>query len=207
MTQKLFLYTRFERFWHWAQAGLVLALLATGFEIHGSWTLLGYERAVWWHNTLAWTLVVLVIFAVFWHFTTGAWMHYLPTRRYLKEMIRYYLIGIFENESHPTKKTELSKLNPLQRITYFGLKILVFPVQLISGFAYYFRDDLASAGIVLPLGPVAFVHTAAAYFLVMFIIAHVYLTTTGRTASSNIRAMITGWEEIHFEGETDHPET
>jgi hypothetical protein len=37
--------------------------------------------------------------------------------------------------------------------------------------------------------------------LVAFIIAHVYLITTGRTATSNLKAMITGYEETP-EGET-----
>mgnify|MGYP001103835379 CR=1 FL=1 len=207
MAQRLLLYTRFERFWHWAQAALVFALAATGFEVHGSWSLVGFEKAALWHNTLAWALVVLVVFAVFWHFTTGTWMQYLPTRHHIKEMLRYYLVGIFENEPHPTKKTELSKLNPLQRVTYFGLKILVFPVQIISGFAYYFRDDLAAAGIAAPIGPIAFTHTLAAFLLLLFIIAHVYLTTTGRTASSNIRAMITGWEETGEDGQSGGPRT
>jgi thiosulfate reductase cytochrome b subunit len=206
MTDKLFLYTRFERFWHWAQATLVLALIYTGFEIHGTFNLVGFRRAVYWHDLLAWTLVVLTAFAIFWHFTTGAWMQYLPTRRYMREMIRYYLLGIFRNESHPTRKTELTKLNPLQRATYLSLKILVFPVQLASGFAYYYHDELVKAGIGIPLGPVAFLHTAGAFILVIFVIAHVYLATTGHTLSSNLRAMFTGWEKVPREAPGHPPE-
>jgi thiosulfate reductase cytochrome b subunit len=196
MAKKLFLYARFERLWHWGQAALVLLLIVTGFEIHGTIHLIGYQAAVHWHNIFVWSLVGLTVFAVFWHFTTGAWMQYLPTRRYLREMIRYYLVGIFENESHPTKKSELSKLNPLQRLTYLGLKILVFPVQLASGFVYYFHNELEAAGVHVPLGPVAAVHTAGAFCLIVFVVGHVYLTTTGHTVSSNLKAMITGWEEI-----------
>jgi thiosulfate reductase cytochrome b subunit len=196
MADRLFLYTRFERFWHWAQAALVLALLYTGFEIHGTLGWIGYESAVLWHGRLAWALIILIVFAVFWHFTTGAWMQYLPTRSYLGAMVRYYLVGIFRNESHPTRKTELSKLNPLQRLTYLGLKILVFPVQLLSGFAYDYVNELHAAGLEIPLGIVAFVHTAAAFAMAAFVIAHVYLTTTGPTASANLKAMVTGWEEV-----------
>ena len=31
---RVMLYTRFERFWHWAMALLILGMLITGFEVH-----------------------------------------------------------------------------------------------------------------------------------------------------------------------------
>ncbi len=39
--KKIYLYTRFERFWHWFQALLIMLLLVTGFELHGTYGLLG----------------------------------------------------------------------------------------------------------------------------------------------------------------------
>ena len=45
-------------------------------------------------------------------------------------------------------------------------------------------------------GAIAVLHTAGAFFLMAFVIAHVYLTTTGRTPTSNLEAMITGYEEL-----------
>ena len=29
---RIYIFKRFERFWHWAQAGLILFMLVTGFE-------------------------------------------------------------------------------------------------------------------------------------------------------------------------------
>ena len=40
----------FKRFWHWSQAALILVLLLTGFEIHGSFENFGFERAVRCHT-------------------------------------------------------------------------------------------------------------------------------------------------------------
>ncbi len=194
--RRLYLYARFERFWHWLQAGLVLALLVTGFEIHGTFSMLGFQAAVVWHNRLVWALVVLVVFAIFWHATTGEWKQYLPTFSKLREMVRFYTVGIFSGEPHPTEKTRLRKLNPLQRLTYLGLKVLVFPVQLGTGFLYLFSDEVAAAGFDVSLRTVALIHTAGAFAMVAFVIAHVYLTTTGHTVLANIKAMITGWEEL-----------
>ena len=44
--------------------------------------------------------------------------------------------------------------------------------------------------------PIALLHTFGAFFLVAFVIAHVYLITTGSTVTSNLKAMITGYEEL-----------
>ena len=43
---------------------------------------------------------------------------------------------------------------------------------------------------------VALFHTVGAFMTLLFLIAHVYLTTTGHTPTSHIKAMITGWEEV-----------
>jgi thiosulfate reductase cytochrome b subunit len=43
---------------------------------------------------------------------------------------------------------------------------------------------------------VAFVHMAIAFAILIFIIIHVYMTTTGHTVFAHIKAMVSGWEEI-----------
>jgi len=197
MSGRVLIYTRFNRFWHWSQALLIVALGLTGFEIHGSWELLGFERAVGWHDFLAGAFGVLVAFAIFWHLTTGQWRHYTPTGRNLGEMARFYLRGIFRGEHHPFNKTEIAKLNPLQRLTYLGLKLLIFPVQGVTGLAYYYYNDLARHGHMgAGVGAVALLHTVGAFALLAFLIGHIYLTTTGETLTSNLRAMVTGWESV-----------
>jgi len=39
-TIKIYLYTRFERVWHWLQSIMVTFLIITGLEIHGTYTLM-----------------------------------------------------------------------------------------------------------------------------------------------------------------------
>ena len=43
--ERVYLFTRFERLWHWAQAVLIIGMLVTGFEIHGTYTWLGFAQA------------------------------------------------------------------------------------------------------------------------------------------------------------------
>jgi thiosulfate reductase cytochrome b subunit len=200
MKHKVYIYKAFERFWHWVQAILIFFLAATGFEIHGSIIFFGYQNAVHYHNIAAYSFIVLIVFAIFWHFSTGEWKQYLPTSRNLKAQINYYIFGIFKNAPHPTKKTVLSKLNPLQKLTYLGLKILVLPTMVISGLLYMFYRYPQQGTIeglnINSIQIIALFHTAGAYLLLAFIIVHLYLITTGATVISNLKAMITGYEEL-----------
>jgi thiosulfate reductase cytochrome b subunit len=195
-----YVYRGFERFWHWTQAALILLLGLTGFEIHGSFQFFGYGQAVAYHNAAAMGLLVLIAFAVFWHFTTGEWRQYVPTRRLLRAQIEYYLTGIFRDAPHPTRKTAANKLNPLQKLVYLGLKVLVIPVMVVSGLLYmFYRYPQRHGAIVLGAGGLRFVallHTAGAFFVIAFVVGHIYLTTTGQSPVSNLKAMLTGHEKL-----------
>ena len=62
---RVYLFKPFERFWHWSQAALIITMLLTGFEVHGTYSLFGFAKAVSYHTIAAWTLVGLWIFAIF----------------------------------------------------------------------------------------------------------------------------------------------
>ncbi|MBC6958845.1 MAG: cytochrome b [Lautropia sp.] len=198
MSQRIYLFTRFERFWHWTQAALIIGLLFTGFAIHGSHDMIGFRAAVEIHELAVWLLIALWVFAIFWHFTTGQWRHYIPTMKNVDRMVRYYAYGIFVGAPHPYKVSLERKHNPLQRITYLGVKLLINPLLWISGLAYLFWDRLQPlVPQAIGLEQVATLHTLGAFLMLAFLIAHVYLATAGATPTAHIRAMITGWEEQH----------
>ena len=199
--ERIYIFKRFERFWHWTQALLILTLLATGFEVHGSWSLLGFGRAVALHTSAAWALMALWVFALFWHLTTGEWRQYIPTTRKVVAMARYYAWGMFHDAPHPYRKTVLRKHNPLQRLAYLALLVMISPLLWGSGLLYLFRPYWGAIGIDrwLTLEWVAWAHTAGAFMMLTFVVAHVYLTTTGHTVFAHIKAMITGWDEVEPE--------
>ena len=193
---KVYIYKIFERFWHWTQAFLIGFLAVTGFEVHGYYKLFGYRDAVMFHDKASWAFLILIVFAIFWHFTTGAWREYIPTTKLIKEQAAYYITGIFKGAEHPTNKIVYNKFNPLQRMIYLGLKILVIPVMVLSGFAYMYLNYPNHTLQLSSLDIVAAIHTMGAFFLITFVIAHIYLTTTAHKPLSSIKAMITGWEEM-----------
>ncbi|ABK43397.1 cytochrome B561 [Magnetococcus marinus MC-1] len=195
--ERYMVYSIFERLWHWTQAGLVISLLITGFEVHGTYTNLGYEAATHLHGNLAWALIGLWILAIFWHFTTGAWKHYIPTTKNLLDVMIYYGGGIFEGKEHPYKKKIHAKHNPLQRLAYLGLKLGISPVIWISGLLYMFYNDWQQFGLdgMLTLEYVAMAHTAAAFAMLVFLIGHVYMAFTCRPVYAHLKAMITGYDD------------
>ncbi len=195
--ERVYVFKRFERLRHWLQAALIATLAVTGFEIHGSYGLLGYETAQETHTTTAWLLIGLWLFAFFWNIVSGEWRRYVPLAHKLPAMLRYNVTGIFGDAPHPFRRATPSGQNPLQRLAYLIVRLVAYPVILISGLLYLYYSAWPAVGLDgLSLAGVAFAHTAAAFLMLVFFVIHVYLTTTGHTPMSHIRAMITGYEEL-----------
>jgi len=220
------IYTRYERFWHWSQAALIFILAFTGMNIHGAWHAMPMGLAVIIHDSAAIALMTLWIFTAFWNFTTGNWKQFLPFLQVHPEdgrfvtgvkiflgrlwaVIRFYAWGILKGEPHPYKKTLQRKQNPLQALAYLTFMVIIGPALWASGLAYLLYDlwnDFASAQSWLQIA--VFIHTAAAFAMIAFIIVHVYMTTTGKTVFHYIKGMITGVEEVELsEIEKEYLET
>jgi thiosulfate reductase cytochrome b subunit len=196
--KKVYLYTRFERFWHWLQGLMIIVLMVTGFEVHGTFKLMGFQTAVNVHNFVGLAWLVLFAFFVFWLLTTGEWKQYIPTTKKLFDVIFYYAFGIFKGHEHPVQKSVGAKHNPLQRLTYLGISAMLLPLQMTTGLIYYLYNFIPGS---ISLSILAVVHTLLAFLLVNFLIIHVYMTTTGHSLFSHIACMISGWDEIY---ETTH---
>ncbi len=204
------LYQRFERFWHWLQALLIILLMITGFNVHDSHRLFGFAQAADYHIVLAWILVGLWVFAVFWHLVTGEWRQYTPSsRNKILAMAHYYTVDIFLGGGHPYHRTRQEKHNPLQRITYLLLHVLIFPVIWCSGWLLLFYDAWGDWGFEYQnLGAVAVIHTAASFAILVFLIIHLYLAlTVSATPLGNVKAMITGYEDEEEEEDSMSRET
>lgn len=192
------IYPLFERFWHWSQMLLIMTLLFTGFRIRGLHEIGSFDIAVNLHTLAALTLIVLWVFAIFWHLTTGTWKHYLPTTNGLMKVARFYAWGIFKGEHHPYRKAYWRKHNPLQAMSYLALKLVLFPAIWITGLAYlaynYWPAAMQSSSVLLEI--VANLHVLTAFAIAAFVVIHVYLLTTGHSFVEHVRPMITGFDEV-----------
>ena len=116
------------------------------------------------------------------------------------QQVKYYTYGIFKGEAHPEEKSRERRLNPLQKVTYFGILNVLLPLQILTGIFMWGVQrwpDIAEA-----LGGLAFLapfHTLVAWSFSSFILAHVYLTTTaGHTAMAGIKSMVSGWDDVEI---------
>ena len=210
MTTRIRIYSFHDRFWHWLQAFVVLALLLTGLELHApaSVHVFGFETAVRIHVALGVLLVVHAFLGLFYHVTSGRIRQYLPepagfaTQAFAQA--RYYLRGMFKGEPHPFARREGRTLNPLQQVAYLVILNVLLPVQVVTGLVTWGLQMFPGWGPLLGGLPVLIpIHTLGAWLFGAFVIMHLYLTTTGETPLAHMKAMVTGYETVPAKEEDD----
>jgi len=202
-THRIYLLPLWIRLWHWTNALLIVTLIVTGTSLHFSdpnLPLVEFSLAARIHDIAGISLVALYSFFVIANIVTGNWWQYIPKPPGVGErctiQAKWYMGGIFRGEPHPYRVSEEQNFNALQAISYWVIMYMVLPVMLLSGIVFLLPelapDRLFGFDGLLP---VAIIHYLTGAVIVMFMIAHVYLGTTGKTTASMFMTMITGWHE------------
>ena len=202
-TETVYMYDSYRRFWHWLQTITIVLLLFTGLIIHRPemFGIFSFRGVVTVHNILAVILVINAALSLFYHITTDRMRQFIPRPYgFFDDAIlqaRYYLTGIFKGEPHPFAKTPDSRMNPIQKVTYFAILNVLLPLQILTGALMWGVQVLPV--IARPLGglsTLAPIHALIAWLFAAFILVHVYMTTTGTTPVEATKAMITGYEDV-----------
>lgn len=197
----LYLYPLWLRTWHWLNAILFLTSLVTGIAMHFSLSwLMPFDLAVPVHNASGVLLTLSWIAFLIGNLIGGNGKHYrlnfhtLP--RDLYAQVRYYSYGIFVNEPHPFQVSAEHKLNALQALSYIGVMYMLMPLLIVSGWAFLFSVHLPER--VFGVGTVwiiAMLHLLLGWMMLLFLIVHTYIITTGETPMTNLKAMLSGWHK------------
>lgn len=203
MAHRVFLFAPWIRLWHWANLAFMLGLIASGLSLHFSDPKVGvidFNLAQRAHNIFGIALAANYFFFVVANFASGNWQQYVPrwqgyTRQGLLQ-VKYYLYDIFLGRPAPFPTTPADHFNPLQKVIYLAIMYVLMPILILSGLMYLW-PELAPDRLfgVDGLLPVALAHYVAAYFIVLFMFAHIYLGTCGKTLTTHFKSMITGWHE------------
>jgi Ni/Fe-hydrogenase b-type cytochrome subunit len=202
-TERIYMYESYRRFWHWLQTTSIVILLFTGLIIHRPdiFGAFSFRGVVIVHNVIAVILVVNALLSVFYHIATERIQEYIPRPYgFFDDAIvqaKYYISGIFRKEPHPFEKRPDSRMNPIQKATYFGILNVLLPLQIFTGALMWGVQKFSE--IENWFGGLAFLapfHSLVAWTFATFIVGHVYMTTTGATPGESIRAMVTGYEEV-----------
>ncbi|MBA3057734.1 MAG: cytochrome b/b6 domain-containing protein [Gammaproteobacteria bacterium] len=194
------------RIWHWLNALGFLLLIATGVQIRylDLFQVLSFRTAVVTHNYIGFALIANYFLWLCFYLFTNKITVYLPemnAKKYFEDswrQLKFYGYGIFLGEENPHHPTIHHKFNPLQIMMYQIIMLLCMPILFVSGLLLW--DVQQFAGIVNFLGGVrvvANIHVLMFIVFVGFLLMHLYLITLGHSRFAHIKAMITGFEEVH----------
>ena len=113
------------------------------------------------------------------------------------EQVLYYGRGIFRGEPNPHHPGIYNKFNPMQKMAYQVIMLLVVPIQFVSGVLLW--DATRFGGVIGLFGGLRVVdtiHVLCFIFFSSFLFVHFYLATLGETPSAHFKAMFTGYEEF-----------
>ena len=217
--KKVFLHTLTIRIWHWINALIVIALMVTGIQLRAPgieefahrmaiWVP-EYSMAVLIHKYIGYAMALSFLFWLIYIMASGSFRtHYLPRPAdipILGKQARYYIFGLFQGSENPFIPTAEGKFNPLQKIAYGSVMLVITPFIVITGIL--FSDIFLFRGVIDRMGGIRLLdalHVLASYLFLLNLIVHLYMCTMGHHIFDHIKAMILGYEEMSEKSPSKH---
>ena len=217
--KKVFLHTLTIRIWHWINAVIVIALLVTGIELRVPGIIEVAHKMAFWipeysltvtiHKVIGYAMALSFLFWLVYVLASGSFRkHYVlrPTDApILGKQAFYYIVGVFQGSENPFVPTENGKFNPLQKIAYGSVMLVITPALVVTGIL--FSDIFFFRGVIDSLGGIRLLdalHVIASYLILLNLIVHLYMCTMGHHIFDHIKAMIVGFEEMPEESSSRH---
>lgn len=203
--KKVFLHPIHIRIWHWVNACLILFLMTTGVQMRFPIVnLFQYSHAVYLHKIVGFVLLGSFLYWLAYYTITGGFKKfYTFRRRDAKGIVHqslYYSFTFFRGAQSPFTPSSHERFNPLQKIAYLSVMLILTPVIIITGIL--FSDIAYFLSIINVIGGVRIldaIHVATGYAFLLYLIVHLYMATLGYRIISHTKAMITGYGEEHDE--------
>lgn len=201
--KSIFLHPTPIRIWHWINAGLIFFLIITGIQLRfPAVSIFRYNQAVNLHKIVGYVLAGSFVYWLLYYLRTGGLRkHYIFHTGDARGMVgqaSYYTFSMFKGARSPFKPSTNERFNPLQKIAYLSVMLILTPIILITG--VLFGDIVYFLNIVNYIGGVRIldaIHVATGYAFLFYLIVHLYMATLGYRVISHIKAMITGYGEEH----------
>ena len=202
------------RIWHWLNAFGIVTLCVTGLQIRfpDYINIFGaYKAAIRLHNTAGVVVSVSYFLWLTYYLVIAHSLikQYVPTLEDLKTGIfrqaYFYFLTYFLGKPNPHHSSPEHKFNPMQKVTYLMIMLVLLPLVILSGVLLMYVAPLRE--ILLLLGGIKILvgtHFLIACCFTAFLFIHIYLATLGHTPLSHFKPMWNGWEEEDVED--DNPE-
>lgn len=192
------------RLWHIINAFCILTLIATGISMYyvdPGRPLIEFSWAVKIHNITGVVLSFSYLFFYIANILTGNRKFYkMPLKGIVNRLMKqamYYALGMFKGEKKPFPITEERKFNPLQKLFYVLIMYIGVPLVIISGLGLMFPETVLKAffgvsGILIT----DLLHVATGFFISLFLVIHIYISTVGHSRTANFKSIINGYGYI-----------
>ena len=201
---KLYFYPVWLRIWHGINALGIILLIITGISLQSGTnsTFINFKLAVNMHNITGIAITAnYLIFFIGNIVTKNINFYLIKPMGFIKRPMKqayYYAFGMFQGMKAPYPLSEKRKFNPLQKYSYVAVMYFVVPVVIITGFGLLFPEVILEkvytlSGVFLT----AVTHSAAGFFISIFLIIHLYVASIGKSPAENFKSIITGWHNIH----------
>ncbi len=189
MKGESFLHPLPERVLHWLHAFLMAILLISGYAILKRKPIfLTFPELLLLHKIAGVLTGINFLAWVIYEIATGRIKGWIPGGanflRSLGVQLQWYVYGIFKGDEPPHRPSFQERLNPLQKLVYSIVMLILMPAQIITGLALLL--EFGKRSILLPL------HIGSFFLLLMFFILHIYLSLSSPPAFSHLSSMITG---------------
>lgn len=204
MNDKLYLYPKFIRVWHFINALMFLLLILSGFSMQYTTPdspLIRFDIAVKLHDIAGIAVSInYLLFLIGNMFSDNKKYYSIQLKGFgqrLMGQFRYYTYGIFKGEKPPYPINNERKFNPLQKLSYVFVMYFGMPVIILSGLALFFPEifDLIGLGSLVIANVV---HVLMGIVLTMFMLVHLYFSTFGHTIFSNFKSIFSGWHDVEL---------
>ncbi len=199
---KIYFYPLWLRIWHGFNALGIICLIVTGISMQSiESSFLNFKTAVKIHNMAG--ILVAASYLVFFlgnFITKNSRFYIIKPSGFLKRPMKqgyYYAWGMFHGMKSPYPLSEKRKFNPLQKYFYVIVMYLAVPLVIISGLGLLFPETIIDqiynfSGVFIT----AVFHSALGFFISIFLLIHLYVSTIGKHPLGNFKSIVTGWH--HF---------
>ncbi len=200
---RLYLYPVWLRIWHGINALCIILLGITGISMQYTSIespLIKFESAVSLHNLVGGIIIVSYFFFFVAGIKSGNVKHYkLKLKGLISRLFKqgqYYIFGYLKGDPKPFPITKEEKFNPLQKVSYVGTMFILVPVVIITGVALLYPEIIVEklfeiSGIKLT----TFCHSISGFFILIFLIIHLYVITIGKHPLRNFKSIVNGYHE------------
>ncbi|PLX22494.1 MAG: hypothetical protein C0597_02430 [Marinilabiliales bacterium] len=200
---RIYLYPVWLRIWHGVNALCIILLGVTGISMQYTNIdnpLIQFNNAVSIHNFVGVLTSISYIFYFIANFYSNNYKHYKFELKGLVGRLmkqgEYYVIGYLKGLTKPFPISLKEKFNPLQRLSYFATMYMLVPAVVITGTALLYPEMILErfynmSGIKIT----AFLHSLAGFFILIFVIIHLYVITIGKNPLKNFKSIIDGYHD------------